>query len=78
MTNVEVKRTLDFWKSFFANEQGLEGRKNGMLLKALMFEKKYKGSRKMTYQEVVEAITLLGNRCIHDTDKALHNTRRNL
>ena len=78
MSNAEVKRTLGFWKNFFNDDKSREGRKNSMMLKVYLYENKQKLSTKKTYNEIMEAITLLGNRCVHDTDKCLHNTRRGL
>ncbi len=69
----DVQRTLSYWKEFFKGDK-----QKAMLLTSYIYDKKLPLSTKMTYKEVEDALTLLGNRCLHDSDKCLFNTRRDM
>lgn len=73
MSDQNVKRTMGYWEQFFKGDK-----KQAMLLKMVMQEKKLDVQAKMTYEEISSAMNLVGNRCLHDTDRCLHNTRRDM
>lgn len=72
---VEVKRTVSSWKAFFKGQGDV---KQLMLFKAYLIDKKIADTAKLSYKQINDGMTMLGNRCIHDTDKCLFNTRRDL
>jgi hypothetical protein len=69
----EVQRTIGYWKEFFKGDK-----KKMMLLTAFIHEKKLTTASKYTLKELEDGMTLLGNRCLHDSDKCLFNTRRDM
>jgi hypothetical protein len=69
--NNVILRTVGYWKQFYANNK-----KEGMLLNMVIFEKNWKDDTKVSYEEITAAMALRGNKCLHDTDLSLHNTRR--
>ena len=70
-SNNEVLRTIGYWKQFYANTK-----REAMLLSMVIHEKGWTEDSRVTYDEINSTMTLRGNKCLHDTDKCLNNTRR--
>lgn len=69
----EAQRTIGYWKEFFKGDK-----KKLLLLGAYIHEKKLEVGAKVSYSELEAGMTLLGNKCLHDSDKCLFNTRRDM
>lgn len=55
-----VVRTLGSWQQFFANDK-----RNAMLLQMVIHENKWSMDRRMTYDELLDAMELRGSKCLH-------------
>ncbi len=67
----EVLRTIGYWRQFYANSK-----KEGMLLNMIIQEKGWAEDTRVGYDEISAAMTLRANKCLHDTDVCINNTRR--
>ena len=72
MSDEKVLRTVGNWKQFFNADK-----KQAMLLEMLILEQKWDNSTRLSYDDIMDAMAVRGNKCLHDTDKCLNNTRRN-
>lgn len=68
-----VLRTVGYWKQFYANNK-----KETMLLNMIIHEQGWAEDSRVTYEQISSAMALRGNKCLHDTDKCVHNTRRDV
>ena len=73
MADNAVLRTMGYWQQFFAKDK-----KQAMLLKMMMYEKKLDDATKMSHDDVANAMAQISGRCLHDTDLCLGNTRRDI
>jgi hypothetical protein len=55
-----VTRTIGSWQQFFANDK-----RNAMLLQMVVHENKWSLDKRMTYDELMAAMTLRGSKCLH-------------
>ena len=68
-----VLRTIGNWKQFFKGDA-----KQAMLFDMVVYEKRWNANTRLSYDQVMDAMNVKKNTCIHDTDKCLTNTRRDL
>lgn len=68
-----VLRTIGNWKQFFKSDK-----KQAMLFDMVVYENKWDANTRLSYDQIMDAMNIRNNTCLHDTDKCLHNTRRDL
>ena len=68
-----VLRTVGNWKQFFKGDK-----KQQMLFDMIVYENKWDANTRLSYDQIMDAMNVRSNTCLHDTDKCLKNTRRDL
>jgi len=66
-----VLRTVGNWRQFFKPEK-----QQAMLLEMIILDNKWDVSTRLSYEQIMAAMTLRGSKCLHDTDVCIHNTRK--
>lgn len=69
----KVLRTINNWRQFFKSDK-----RQVMLLEMLITENKWQANKRLSYEELMDAMSVRGSKCLHDTDKCVHNTRRDV
>jgi len=68
-----VLRTVGNWKQFFKSDK-----KQTMLFDMIVHENQWSTDTRLSYDQIMDAMNIRGNTCLHDTDKCLKNTRKDL
>ena len=60
MSDENVMRTIGSWKSFFAKDK-----RGAMLLQMVIHDNRWGDDKRMTYDDLMNAMELRGSKCLH-------------